>query len=147
MNFNVCDKSIKIYFAELICRWTFTLVLLYFAIGIIVSSRGCSMYSKKPSTQVADGDTLSKKDHHEKANNFTTNVKAIETKSLSGQEAGALEILMHSIYHACAGAVVLTDLVFWFILVPLMSGKDFKLTVVGSAVTFFFLNIGSSDLV
>lgn len=68
-------------------------------IGIIVSSRGCSMYSKKPSTQVADGDTLSKKDHHEKANNFTTNVKAIETKSLSGQEAGALEILMHSIYH------------------------------------------------
>lgn len=42
---------------------------------------------------------LLKKDHGDNSHDSATNIKAVETKSSSGQEAGALENLMHSIYH------------------------------------------------
>lgn len=42
---------------------------------------------------------LLKKDLSDNANDTTANMEAVETRSLIGQEAGILEILMHSIYH------------------------------------------------
>ncbi|KAK9055883.1 hypothetical protein SSX86_026970 [Deinandra increscens subsp. villosa] len=48
---------------------------------------------------------------------------------MSNQEAGVWGNLMQNIYHTCAGAVVLTDIVFWCLLLPFQTGDDFKLTL------------------
>ncbi|KAJ8446452.1 hypothetical protein Cgig2_019345 [Carnegiea gigantea] len=64
----------------------------------------------------------------------------------SSQKAGFLGHLMHIVYQTSAGASLLTDLVFWTILVPMMAGKQFQLTlVIGSihSVNAIFLAIDS----
>lgn len=110
-------------------QWTFTLVLVYFAIAIIVSARGCWIYSKKPFAPSAERENILKRDSEESEYESATGSNRIETKSSIDQQAGVLESLMQSIYHACGGAVMLTDLVFWLILLPLMTGEDFSLTM------------------
>ncbi|XP_074315981.1 uncharacterized protein LOC141652424 isoform X2 [Silene latifolia] len=79
-------------------QWTFTLVILYFAVATVVSARGCFMSSYKLQTPK--------------------------------QEAGFLGSALLAIYQTSAGASILTDLVFWCILMPMMAGKDFQLTLV-----------------
>ncbi|CAO2818206.1 unnamed protein product [Amaranthus hypochondriacus] len=75
-------------------QWTFTLVMVYFGIGTIISAQGCFKSSNK-----------------------------------AHQGAGLLGTLMQVIYQTSAAASVLTDLVFWVILVPMMAGKQFELTL------------------
>ncbi|KAL1827284.1 hypothetical protein ACET3Z_005696 [Daucus carota] len=108
-------------FGPFICfyytQWTVALVLVYFAIGVIVSARGCWTYPKEPLANNADREMLVAKDYSDSAHESTTDIKAVGENSIH-QEAGALENLMQSIYHACGGAVMLTDLVFWFLLLP-----------------------------
>ncbi|XP_057790396.1 uncharacterized protein LOC131007259 [Salvia miltiorrhiza] len=86
-------------------QWTFALVLVYFAIATVVSIRGCR---RKP-IQTGEKDNLLKKDMEEKL--------------------GFLENLLQIIYQTSAGAVMLTDIVFWCLLLPFMSGENFKLTL------------------
>ncbi|KAL8089219.1 uncharacterized protein LOC141697540 [Apium graveolens] len=100
-------------------QWTVALVLVYFMIGIIVSARGCWIYFKEPFGRVEDREMLVAKDYSKNAHESTTDIKDVGAINSIQQEAGALENLMQSIYHACGGAVMLTDLVFWFILQPL----------------------------
>lgn len=109
-------------------QWTFVLVLVYFAIGIIISARGCWIYSKKTVVQNSERDKFLKKESEKSEYESSTIIKGKEKLQID-QPAEFLENLMQSIYHACAGAVMLTDIVFWCILLPLMSGENFSLTM------------------
>ncbi|KAH9625817.1 hypothetical protein KSS87_020471 [Heliosperma pusillum] len=101
-------------------QWTFTLVILYFAVATAVSAQGCFMSSHKLQPQTNLKHTL------------PPNKMCCDTASQPKQGAGAgfLGSALLAIYQTSAGASILTDLVFWCILMPLMSGKDFQLTLV-----------------
>ncbi|GFP93608.1 hypothetical protein PHJA_001505200 [Phtheirospermum japonicum] len=94
-------------------QWTFALVMVYFALATIVSIRG---RVAKP-IQNVEKDKFLKKDSEEET-------------IVEQQQLGFLENLLQIVYQTCAGAVVLTDIVFWCLLLPFMSGENFQLTLI-----------------
>ncbi|KAL8544789.1 hypothetical protein ACS0TY_005129 [Phlomoides rotata] len=106
-------------------QWTFALVMIYFALSTIVSIRGCKIHARKSTPQTGEGDKFLKKDAQE-TNNGTTSKSNSDPDD---DQLGFLENLLQMVYHACAGAVILTDVVFWGLLLPFMSGENFQLTL------------------
>ncbi|CAK9152847.1 unnamed protein product [Ilex paraguariensis] len=115
-------------------QWTFTLVIFYFALATVISARGCWMYMKNPSFQSGEGDKFLKKDSEESKHESKTTYKGINLQGHHSQVqneqlAGFWGYLMQNVYQTCAGASTLTDIVFWCLLLPFMSGENFQLTV------------------
>ncbi|KAL6968698.1 hypothetical protein U1Q18_034494 [Sarracenia purpurea var. burkii] len=112
-------------------QWSFALVMVYFALATIVSARGCWKYSKKPFPGDRKSSEFLKKDSNvSKAKENEGNIKF---QSRYGQEeieckAGFLEHLLQAIYQTCAGASMLTDIVFWCLLYPFLLGENFHVT-------------------
>ncbi|KAK4367247.1 hypothetical protein RND71_015127 [Anisodus tanguticus] len=96
-------------------QWTFALVGVYFSLGTIISARGCWLYTRNPLSRPGD-----------QRDKF---VKTAAEGTSSEQRLGFWENLMQIIYQICAGAVMLTDIVFWCLLLPFMTGENFKLTL------------------
>ncbi|XP_020101191.1 uncharacterized protein LOC109719082 isoform X1 [Ananas comosus] len=127
------DGAFAFYFYT---QWTFTLVIIYFLIATFVSARGCWSYSKHFTAHVENRGLL-KRDVEENIDSTVnpetnSNGKAIRFGSSYGQgdieqKAGILENLMQITYQTSAGAVVLTDIVFWGLLVPFLSVEHFSL--------------------
>ncbi|WOL15969.1 hypothetical protein Cni_G24751 [Canna indica] len=128
------DASILLYYTE----WTFALVIVYFAIATIVSAHGCWLYSKTCVTQDEEANKFLK-GPLQQDNSVTLplrnnkNMNAIRLQSyrdqeVNGEKAGFWGYAMQLIYQTSAGAVVLTDVVFWFLLVPFLSSEHFGLT-------------------
>ncbi|KAL3642345.1 hypothetical protein CASFOL_013160 [Castilleja foliolosa] len=93
-------------------QWTFTLVTIYFAFGSVLSIRGCIRYNQRNTDDFLDTEARSRKgmdNNHEREN------------------AGFLAYAFQIIFQMNAGAVMLTDTVFWFILVPFLVIKAYKL--------------------
>ncbi|XP_010523894.1 PREDICTED: uncharacterized protein LOC104802132 isoform X1 [Tarenaya hassleriana] len=86
-------SSIFVYYTE----WTFALVMIYFAMGIIASAYGCF-----------------------KSSDF--NMEHRQRLSIWGY-------LMQAVYQTCGGAVVLTDIVFWLVIVPFLSNSHLGLNL------------------
>ncbi|KAL2935125.1 Lipase 2 [Bienertia sinuspersici] len=114
-------------------QWTFALVMVYFALGTIVSARGCLMSSKKSPTENTENDKFLKNSSEGNGSDSAMNSREKENRisdvDEANERAGILESLMDITYQISAGASVLTDLVFWFILVPMLAGKQFELTL------------------
>ncbi|XP_076945160.1 uncharacterized protein LOC143616106 isoform X2 [Bidens hawaiensis] len=75
------------------------------------------------------------------------NEASIKLQMQFNQEAGFWGNLMQNIYQTCAGAVLLTDIVFWCLLLPFQTGDNFKLTLLIGCMHFFnavFLIIDSA---
>lgn len=136
-------------------QWTFALVMLYFAVGIIISAQGCLRSSEKSQTETGERDTFLINGSEDRKSAATSNSRKERSRNNLHkhnsddepfQKAGFLGSSMHIIYQTSAGASVLTDLVFWTILVPMMAGKQFELTLlIGSihSVNAIFLAIDS----
>ncbi|KAK7337573.1 hypothetical protein VNO77_18155 [Canavalia gladiata] len=129
------DASIFIYYTE----WTFTLVTIYFALGTVVSAYGCwQFYNKSPARNRVKEEFL-KKDVEE---TISTNFIAYQEKETKGfiklqsryveeefqQRAGFWGYLMQTTYQTCAGAAILTDIVFWCVIVPFLTISHLRLS-------------------
>ena len=94
--------------------------MLALQLGTIISARGCWLYTRNP---------LSRRGEIEKF----LKTPAQENSSFgasSDQRLGFWENFMQIIYQTSAGAVMLTDIVFWCLLLPFMTDENFKLTLV-----------------
>ncbi|CAN6979298.1 unnamed protein product [Brassica oleracea var. botrytis] len=91
-------------------RWTFMLVMIYFAMGIVASLYGCLENYKEPTSGVCDD--------------------AVGNKVGDGEfreRLGVYGCFMETIFQTSAGAVVLTDVVFWLVIVPFLSNTHLGL--------------------
>lgn len=114
-------------------QWTFALVTIYFALGSSLSIYGCRKYNNgvggfgnigldaERGTYVAPslGETS-------ETSNLPKNLPLHEEHH-AHQTAGLWTYIFQIIFQVCAGAVALTDCVFWLILYPFLTSKDYRL--------------------
>ncbi|KAK6261199.1 hypothetical protein QUC31_007015 [Theobroma cacao] len=116
-------------------QWTFTLITIYFGLGSVLSMRGCYQYHKRVSGDKVDNVELDAEQGSyedtiggETSNNAGKNPECPEGHSVR-QPAGTSGYVFQIIFQMNAGAVFLTDCVFWFIIVPFLAIKDYNLSV------------------
>ncbi|KAF5187534.1 transmembrane protein, partial [Thalictrum thalictroides] len=141
--------------------WTFTLVIVYFALGSIISAHGCWKYLKTPvgESEERNGFLRKESDENQSTTTFTSNTN--ESKNVAPQyhdeedkvkqKAGFWGYLMLIMYQTCAGASMLTDIVFWGLLLPFQSGEEFSLTLLlgcmhGLNLLFLLLDTALNNL-
>ncbi|CAH2057680.1 unnamed protein product [Thlaspi arvense] len=95
-----------------VLKWTFMLVMIYFAMGIMASLYGCLEHSKKPTLGTGEDAVVN-------------NVGDYELR----QRLGVYGCFMERIFQTGAGAVVLTDVVFWLVIVPFISNTHLGLNM------------------
>ncbi|GJR12910.1 hypothetical protein Tco_0795562 [Tanacetum coccineum] len=116
-------------------QWTFTLITIYFGIGSLLSINGCYKYHNK-----VGGDRSEELDEEQAARGEITHMPngakyvAPNDRSHPRQVAGLWGYVFQIMFQMQAGAVVLTDCVFWFILFPFLAIKDYN-------INFFIINM------
>ncbi|CAK9311962.1 unnamed protein product [Citrullus colocynthis] len=114
-------------------QWTFTSITIYFGLGSLLSINGCYQYQKKVSGEKVDnveGDAeqgTSAGGNGSITSNTEKNPSLREEHCLVRQRAGFWGYVFQIIFQMNAGAVMLTDCVFWFIIVPFLTIKDYNL--------------------
>lgn len=129
-------------------QWTFALVTVYFALGSFFSIYGCHIYHSRFSSDAKirldaeQGTCLAHiLEESSETSNLPKNWDAHEehhTRKTSGVWIKIFQI----VFQVSAGAVVLTDCVFWFIIYPFLTSKDYRLdflTVSMHSMNVFFL--------
>ncbi|KAL0651184.1 hypothetical protein Bca4012_093875 [Brassica carinata] len=99
-------------------QWTFTLVTLYFGYGSLLSIYGCCIYNKEESctyTSIGDAEEGTYRPP------FILE-EAANTSKPCGTPAGFGVYIFQVLFQTCAGAVVLTDIVFWGLIYPFTKG-------------------------
>ncbi|RDX57730.1 hypothetical protein CR513_63006, partial [Mucuna pruriens] len=131
------DGAFSFYFYT---QWTFTLVMIYFALGTIISAHGCWQYLNQPPLENEEMAEFLRRDLED---SMSTNSIAYKEKETKGsirlqsqyveeefkQRVGFWGYLMQIIYQTSAGASILTDIVFWCVIVPFLSISHFKLNM------------------
>ncbi|KAL7110324.1 hypothetical protein ACP275_05G018000 [Erythranthe tilingii] len=106
-------------------QWTFTLVTVYFAIGCSHSIYGCLYNRNKADFEQGSNVAPSL---GEDAEMHTTNNRILNRFDDPNCKTASLwEYSLQIIFQMCCGAVALTDSVFWLVLYPFYTGKDFRL--------------------
>ncbi|XVF43970.1 hypothetical protein PTKIN_Ptkin02bG0083200 [Pterospermum kingtungense] len=116
-------------------QWTFTFVTIYFGFGSAISIYGCRKHWGKVGGDRADRVNLdSERGSYRPPTPGETADSSNHSKSFYVHEAPyhpprarAWTYAFQIIYQTCAGAVVLTDSVFWLILYPFLTSKDYGL--------------------
>lgn len=103
-------------------QWTFILVTIYFGLATTLSIYGCSKFADwNVVAAVTDAEHGPYPAHGAAAKPY-----------VDGEDDGTREIagfcgyLLQIIYQTNAGAVMLTDCVFWFIIFPFLTMKDYN---------------------
>ncbi|CAK7328877.1 unnamed protein product [Dovyalis caffra] len=116
-------------------QWTFTSVTIYFGLGSLLSIRGCYQYHKrvggdKVGNVEADAEqgicvtpAVGRSSNTSTAMKSTNSHERLDVR----QSAGKWAFIFQIIFQMNAGAVMLTDCVFWFIIVPFLAIKDYHL--------------------
>ncbi|KAL1347282.1 hypothetical protein HN51_020756 [Arachis hypogaea] len=116
-------------------QWTFTSITIYFGLGSLLSIHGCYQHHKK-----ATGDKVDNVDGDaeqgfngdpalpQSSNAFDQDkILAAPKEHLVRQHAGTWGYIFQIIFQMNAGAVLLTDCVFWFLIVPFLTIKDYNI--------------------
>ncbi|KAF8108083.1 hypothetical protein N665_0115s0091 [Sinapis alba] len=109
-------------------QWTFTLVTLYFGYGSLLSIYGCNKEAGgniESYTYTSIGDAEQGTDtppiiHEEAANN--SKPYGTDSEATVREPAGFWVYIFQVLFQTCAGAVVLTDIVFWGLIYPFTKG-------------------------
>ncbi|KAK8718196.1 hypothetical protein V6N13_045439 [Hibiscus sabdariffa] len=123
-----------VYYTE----WTFTLVMVYFALGTAISVYGCWVCLSTPipenggrdqslKTEVEEGRIAISATYREKNVWGKIKLQSQYAQEEFQKRAGFWGYLMQTIYQTCGGAVILTDTVFWIVIVPFLSIKHLEL--------------------
>ncbi|CAN0923973.1 hypothetical protein LINGRAHAP2_LOCUS33876 [Linum grandiflorum] len=115
-------------------QWTFSLVTIYFGFGSAMSIYGCCK-GHDSSARIDEERLDTERGNYiapalgevgDSSNRIKIAVVDQEPREQK-QIAGPWGYIFQIIFQTCAGAVVLTDSVFWFILYPFLMAADFKL--------------------
>lgn len=116
-------------------QWTFVLVTVYFGLGSLLSVYGCHQYLNKVGADKLDLERPDAERGTYMAPTIEENSNVHGAVKISGfheedntQEiAGFWGYVFQIIYQTNAGAVMLTDCVFWLIIFPFLAMKDYNL--------------------
>ncbi|KAB1216624.1 hypothetical protein CJ030_MR4G007815 [Morella rubra] len=120
-------------------QWTFVLVTIYFGLGSVLSMHGCYQYHRK-----AGGDRVDNVDADTELGTWVATAPAPGESSKTSnpnpskssgpheqgqprKPAGIWGYIFQIIFQMNGGAVMLTDCVFWLIIVPFLAIKDYNL--------------------
>ncbi|KAG9449865.1 hypothetical protein H6P81_009830 [Aristolochia fimbriata] len=117
-------------------QWTFSLVTVYFAVGSCLSTYGCYQFLNKVGGERAEEMRFDAERGSYVAPRQGDNAVSLNArKDLHQQErqsichaAGIWGYIFQIIYQTSAGAVMLTDVVFWLIIFPFLTIRDYNLT-------------------
>ncbi|KAI9178567.1 hypothetical protein LWI28_027976 [Acer negundo] len=118
---------ILIYYTQ----WTFMLVTIYFAFGSLLSMYGCYQYHKinSGSLNVDHGGIDAERGNFMPLANGECKITLEKRKALNGQDEfqapGIISFLFQVIFQMNAGAVMLTDCIYWCIIFPFLTAKDY----------------------
>ncbi|KAL5155827.1 hypothetical protein HKD37_19G054821 [Glycine soja] len=129
------DASIFFYYTE----WTIILVTIYFALGTIVSAHGCWRCFNKPLIHNGAKAEFLRRDVEETMSTNLIASNKLESQYVEEdfqQRAGFWGFIMQTIYQTCAGAAILTDIVFWVwgVIVPFLQNPHLRLSPVSITV-------------
>ncbi|RZB49152.1 uncharacterized protein [Glycine max] len=142
------DASIFFYYTE----WTIILVTIYFALGTIVSAHGCWRCFNKPLIHNGAKAEFLRRDVEETMSTNLIASNKLESQYVEEdfqQRAGFWGFIMQTIYQTCAGAAILTDIVFWVwgVIVPFLQNPHLRLSPLTGcmhALNAFFLLLDTS---
>ncbi|XP_026460990.1 uncharacterized protein LOC113362515 [Papaver somniferum] len=115
-------------------QWTFALVIIYFGLGFVISVDGCYKYRNRvvsvhvEALDAERGNYIAPRRHAENVNGSNAmNSSVLNEQHSDRKHAGMLVYAFQIIFQMSAGAVMLTNVVFWFVMVPILTIKDYKL--------------------
>ncbi|XP_054817730.1 uncharacterized protein LOC129317418 isoform X2 [Prosopis cineraria] len=112
-------------FFLLVVTWTFTLVTIYFGCASMISVYGCHQFQKSRRSTFnfnfagTDAEQGSRTPLlHQNSTNLSCENRVI----------GILSYIIEVLFQTNAGAVMLTDSVYWFVIFPFLTIKDYDLS-------------------
>ncbi|KAK9113710.1 hypothetical protein Syun_020507 [Stephania yunnanensis] len=128
-------------------QWTFLLVTIYFGLGSLLSIHGCYQYFNGIGgdhfTSDSDHGTYMALPYQENPDfSATPKIRGCSKQFQVRQAAGKWSYFFQILFQICAGAVLLTDCVFWLVLFPFLSAAASKLSLMKifmHSVNAFFL--------
>ncbi|KAL3835210.1 hypothetical protein ACJIZ3_009946 [Penstemon smallii] len=121
-------------------QWTFTLITIYFGLGSLLSVHGCYKYNNRSLGDTESGSYGSSTIRQNSHVLNSTKGMDLNQEHPVREIAGFWGYVFQIIFQMNAGAVVLTDTVFWFIIVPFLAIKDYNLN-------FLIINMHSINAV
>ncbi|GAA0168690.1 hypothetical protein LIER_23351 [Lithospermum erythrorhizon] len=162
LNTTVDGAAIFYYYTQ----WTFALITIYFALGSVLSMYGCFQYHNKVGGLGIQTENFDEEngahgaskiigsqrfDSEHGAYAVSTRMQQDDAGNSTGKSLGPIEepprqiagfwgYIFQIIFQMNAGAVMLTDCIFWFILVPFLALRDYNLN-------FLIINMHSINAV
>ncbi|KAI9125411.1 hypothetical protein K1719_004027 [Acacia pycnantha] len=122
-------------------QWTFSLVVIYFGLGASLSIYGCCVNNNDSGAIIANSNTASLGGGMDMSSLLKNSNVLPEPHAR--EAAGVWVYIFQIIFQMCAGAVALTDTVFWLILYPFLNDKaiplDFLIVCMHSVNAVFLL--------
>ncbi|KAK6155206.1 hypothetical protein DH2020_009454 [Rehmannia glutinosa] len=146
VSFDVAIHGLELFYYY--TQWTFTLVTIYFGLGSLLSIHGCFFRLRNSSSKCHLSEDTEQGLYVPLANGVNGNgVKLLERVDHPGKSralltSGFWDNLFQVLFQMTAGAVTLTDFVYWSVIFPFIALKDYEmnfLTVVTHSLNAILL--------